>query len=64
MERARRKFSNYGWEGREFDAFWMSALTNILVFGGDDILITANNNLNRFIQIIKNVFPGSKTRIL
>ena len=52
------------WLGKnESAAFWISVLTDIKARGVEDILITATDNLNRFTDTIKNVFPQSKTQI-
>ncbi len=53
------------WLGKnESAAFWMSVLTDIQkARGTEDIQITAIDNLNRFTDTIKNVFPESRTQI-
>jgi transposase-like protein len=51
------------WLGKnESAAFWMSVLTDINP-GTEDILITVTDNLNRFTDTIRNVFPESKIQI-
>ena len=52
------------WLGKnESASFWLGVLTDLKARGVEDILITATDNLNVFIQTIKNVFPESKTQI-
>lgn len=52
------------WLGKnESSAFWMSVLTDLKARGVEDILITATDNLNGFIQTIRAVFPQSQTQI-
>lgn len=52
------------WLGKnESASFWMSVLTDIKARGTKDILITATDNLNGFIDTIRTVFPESKTQI-
>jgi len=52
------------WLGKnESASFWMSVLTDIKARGVKDILITVTDNLNGFIDTIKNVFPSSDTQI-
>lgn len=52
------------WLGQnESASFWMSVLTDIKARGVNDILITATDNLNGFIQTIRSVFPQSQTQI-
>lgn len=41
----------------------MVVLTDLKARGVEEILITATDNLNRFIQIIRSVFPESQTSI-
>ncbi len=41
----------------------MTVLTDIKARGTQDILITAMDNLNRFTDTIKTVFPESVTQI-
>ena len=41
----------------------MSVLTDLKARGTEDILITATDNLNDFTEIIRIVFPESKTQI-
>lgn len=52
------------WLGKNESAvFWMSVLTDIKARGVEDLLVTATDNLNRFTQTIRNVFPESTTQI-
>ncbi len=52
------------WLGKnESASFWMGVLTDIKARGINDILITSTDNLNGFIDTIKNVFPESRTQI-
>ncbi len=52
------------WLGKiELSAFWMTVLTDLRARGVEDILITATDNLNRFSDTIKSVFPQSATQI-
>lgn len=52
------------WLGKnESAAYWMSVLTDMKARGLQDILITATDNLNGFIQTIRSVFPESATQI-
>lgn len=52
------------WLGKnESSAFWMSELTDIKAWDAEDILVTATDNLNGFTDMIKIVFPVSKTQI-
>jgi len=52
------------WLGKnESSSFWMTVLTDIKARGTQDILITATDNLNGFMQTIKTVFPNSVTQI-
>ena len=52
------------WLGKnESAAYWMSILTGMKARGLEDSLITATDNLNRFTQTIRSVFPQSATQI-
>lgn len=41
----------------------MSVLTDMKARGGEDLHLTASDNLNGFIDTIKTIFPESKNQI-
>lgn len=48
------------WLGKNKNsAFWMGVLTDLKARSVEDILITATDNLNRFTQTIRSLFPES-----
>lgn len=52
------------WLGKnESAAYWMSVLTDMKARGLEDILITATDNLNGFLQTIRSIFPDSAAQI-
>ena len=52
------------WVGKsESSSFWMGVLTDLKARGVQDILITCTDNLNRFTDTIRTVFPQSSTQI-